>query len=318
MNKVRERTARVPALNFKLQALTLCCVGLLVFAASAAAQPQVARVKRTSALPNALGKLRYSYSVAVDSKGDVYVADTGNNRIVKLTGNGSNGKAIGKAGRGKGSFSKLEDIEVDAAGNIYTADSQNNLVQKMTPDGAVAWAATIKTPQGLGVAGDGTVYVSSALDHKVIRLGPNGESQKEWGSFGSDKGQFQYPHDIVIDKEGNVYVADFANARIQKFRNDGTFITAWGELGDGNGQFHNPWGLAIDSTGNIWVSDMGNHRLQIFTADGKFVGSQGHFSENASGPNDFNFPKGIKFGPNGDLFVAQPGVHAVDRLSVKR
>jgi tripartite motif-containing protein 71 len=318
MNKARERTARVHALNFKLQVLTLGCLGLLFIAPSVAAQPQVARVKRTSALPSALGKLKWAYSVAVDSKGDVYVADTGNNRIVKLTQNGSNGRAIGKAGTGKGTFSRLEDIEVDAQGNIYTADSRNDLVQKMTPDGNVAWAATIKTPQGLAIAPDGSVYVSSALEHKVIRLSANGEPGKSWGSFGTDNGQFQYPHDIVVDKQGNVYVADFANARIQKFSSDGNFITAWGKLGEGNGQFHNPWGLALDANNNLWVSDMGNHRLQVFTTDGKFVATEGHFSENAAGPKDFNFPKGIKFGPNGDLFVAQPGVHAVDRLSVKR
>ena len=102
-----------------------------------------------------------------------------------------------------------------------------------------------------------------------------------WGSYGTDNGQFSIPNGIAVDSLGNVYVADGrdeqyrtgGNYRVQKFNSDGTFLATWGTYGSGNGQFSNPQGVAVDSSGNVYVTDgrdiymyqsEGNYRVQKF------------------------------------------------------
>ena len=117
---------------------------------------------------------------------------------------------------------------MDASGNVYVADTGNGRVQKFTSDG------TFLT---------------------------------QWGSGGSEPGQFDYPQGIAVDGRGNVYVADTWNHRVQKFTSDGTFLTQWGRGGSGPGQFDYPQGIAVEGSGNIYVADTWNGRVQVFAAD---------------------------------------------------
>jgi DNA-binding beta-propeller fold protein YncE len=83
---------------------------------------------------------------------------------------------------------------------------------------------------------------------------------KEWGSKGSEIGEFNYPHSIATDSAGNVYVTDKNNNRVQKFSQDGTFITMWGSKGSADGKFLYPEGIDLDSFGFVYVADTHNIR----------------------------------------------------------
>jgi len=72
--------------------------------------------------------------------------------------------------------------------------------------------------------------------------------------------------------------------------------------------------LAIDPQSRLWVTDLMNHRLQCFSLDGSLIGTYGTYSANASAANEFNHPRGIAISPNGDVWVAHPGVHSVDHF----
>ena len=110
-------------------------------------------------------------------------------------------------------------------------------------------------------------------------IAPNaGEIYKldfEWGSRGSEDGQFWNPRGVAVDASGYVYVADMDNYRVQKFASYGQFITKWGWYGTSDGDMISPSGVAVDSEGNVYVTDRDNHRVQKFTADGEFIAAWG-------------------------------------------
>jgi hypothetical protein len=163
--------------------------------------------------------------VAVDRGGNIYVAETVNNRVQKLDSSGTVVAIFGSQGSGDGQFNSPNGVAVDEYGNLYVADTGNNRIQKLAPSGAFLAA---------------------------------------WGSQGSGPGQFISPNSVAVDAGGNLFVADTGNNRIQKLDPSGTFLIAWGSLGSGPGQFSAPRGVALDWAGNPFVADTGNQRDQKF------------------------------------------------------
>jgi len=123
--------------------------------------------------------------VALDGWGNVYVADTWNDRIQKFTSDGVFITKWGKEGSGDGEFRWPAGVAVDASGNVYVADTKNHRIQKFTSDG---------------------IFIA------------------KWGSKGTGKGEFFHPTGVAVDASGNAYVADSGNHRIQKFRPEGIGI----------------------------------------------------------------------------------------------
>lgn len=144
------------------------------------------------------------------------------------------------------------------------------------------------------------------------------------GAGGPNKGQFDKPRGIAIDKDGNYFVSDDQNLRIQKFDKTGKFVTAFGSKGDADGQFNpindegigtGPSGIATDKDGNVYVADTWNHRIQKFDNNGKFLAKWGGFvnTADAAGAADkdkntkFYGPRGVAMGPDGNLYVTDTG-----------
>jgi trimeric autotransporter adhesin len=197
------------------------------------------------------------YGIAVDSADNLYVADTYQQRIRKITPNGKtatiagNGKCCDSGNSGKATSAQLGPpfgVAVDSAGNIYMADSMKHRIRKVTPDGMITTIAG----NGIGgYGGDG---------------GPATSAQLSW------------PYGIAVDSSDNLYIADTQNNRIRKVTANGIITTVAGNgneayAGDGgpavSAQLRWPEGIAVDSAGNLYIADTGNNCIRKVTMASK-------------------------------------------------
>jgi len=170
--------------------------------------------------------------IAFDTKGNIYFADRGHDRVQKFSLDGTFITKWGTSGTDDGELNLPSGIAVDSDGNIYVADTDNDRIQKFTA---------------------------------------HGDFIEKWDRQGSGDGEFSSPSGLSIDSSGYIYVVDMGNNRIQKLNSKGEFISKWGQAGIGNGEFNNPWGIAIDNSDNIYVVDVDNKRVQKFDKDGNFI-----------------------------------------------
>jgi serine/threonine protein kinase/sugar lactone lactonase YvrE len=305
-------------------------------------------------------QFRLPNSVAVDSAGNVYVSDTANNTIRKITQNGvvstlagvsgSHGSADGIGGNAR--FWAPFSIAVDRSGYVYVADSGNNTIRKITPNGVVSTLAGLaghpgskdgigtnarfRNPWGVAVDGMGNVFVADMSNDTIRKITPTGVVSTLAGQTGisgsldgvGTSAQFNNPFAIAVDNADNIYVSDTANNTIRKITQNGVVGTLAGlsgragsSDGDGHdGRFCNPQGLAIDDKGNIYVADTGNNTIRKITPIGVVTTLAG--LAGASGTTNrvgesarFNSPGGVAVDNAGNVYVADTNNHAVRKIA---
>lgn len=244
--------------------------------------------------------------VAVDSQNNVYIANTNQNEICKLTGSGA-GSVLVSSG-----LQEPRGIAVDGGGNVYVADSFNEVVRKITPAGsmttlagglttrgnldAVGSSARFRRPNGVAVDISGNVYVADEENHTIRKITAGGTVTTLAGlgpDFGYADGtgstaKFYGPSGSVADGQGNLYIVDSYNYVIRKVTPAGVVTTLAGSPGqrgnlDGTGSGalfdfdgtaadtvadRNPTGIAIDASGNLYVTERGNDKVRRITPQG--------------------------------------------------
>jgi ABC-type Fe3+ transport system permease subunit/sugar lactone lactonase YvrE len=168
-------------------------------------------------------------------------------------------------------------------------------------------------PVGISVGPDGDVYVADTHYHRVMVYSPTGELVKQWGSRGTEPGQFISPTDIAFDDKGHIFVAEYGdNDRIQVFDHDGKFLYKFGSFGGDPGQLSRPQSMVIVGQ-DLYIADSCNHRIAVYKTDGTFVRVMGK----AGGElGEFRFPYGLDIDSNGRLVVCEFGnerVQLIDR-----
>jgi serine/threonine protein kinase/sugar lactone lactonase YvrE len=143
--------------------------------------------------------------------------------------------------------------------------------------------------------------------------GPNGVVVYQWGTTGSQPGQFRRPHGMTLDSDGKMYVADSGNDRIQEFTSSGSYLRSWGTGGVAGTGLNDPRGIAVDTQGNLYVADTGNNRIVKFGSGGKFVAAWGG---PGSGKVEFREPEGLTIN-NGNIYVADTGNNRIQVLSLR-
>ena len=259
------------------------------------------------------------YGVAVDSSGNLYVADTFNNRIQKFDAHGKFITKWGSMGTDEGEFMEPYGIAVDSSGNLYVADTFNNRIQKFDAHGKfiTKWGSKgtgegdFMEPYCLAVDSGGNVYVADTFNNRIQKFNSNGNYITSWGSYGTSGGDFMGPHGIAVDSGCNLYVADTYNSRIQKFNSKGNFITSLDSYGTGDGEFNAPYGMAIDSGGNVYVSDSDNDRIQKFNSDGGFITLWG---KSGSSDGEFDEPFDIAIDGGGNIYVVDAGNSRIQKF----
>ncbi len=248
--------------------------------------------------PASLARFAWPTGIAVNRRGDRFVADYDNHVIRKIdrfgwvttfAGQGVPGFADGK-GR-EALFHGPDTLAMDGDDNLYVADADNFRIRKITPDGVVstvagsgrqgnkegaAEEAEFVYPTGVAVAPDGSLYVADRGAHRIKRVTPTGivmivAGTGEQGYHDSLAyfSKFNQPMTVAADNGGNVYVADAGSHTIRRIGSDGNVMTVAGsgEPGDRDGlreeaQFYWPTGVSVDIEGNLIVSDSKNHRIR--------------------------------------------------------
>jgi sugar lactone lactonase YvrE len=296
----------------------------------------------------------------------IYVADTANHTIRKITSHGVVTTFAGLAGvsglataNGVGSqarFNLPRSVAVDGTGNVYVADTSNSAIRKITPDGLVTLlaggtagtqdgtgaGARFLSPNGVAVDTAGNVYVADTSNNAIRKITPTGVVTTLaglLGTFGSQDGtgpaaRFSSPRGVAVDRGGNVYVADRDNNSIRKVTPAGVVTTLAGNLSfnpgsvDGPGvdaRFNGPYAVAVDSTSNgtdsIYVAEGGGHTIRKITPAGVVTTlaglslTIGTATDTTGNAVRFSGPQGIAVDGAGNLFVADTNNHQI-RMSV--
>jgi trimeric autotransporter adhesin len=255
-------------------------------------------------------QLNAPQGIALEGAGNLYIADTNNNRIRKVTPAGiistvaGNGSAAYTGDGGAATEASLNNpmgIAVDSSGNLYIADRGNNRIRKVTSDGIIQ---TVAGNASYGWSGDGGLATESSLYD---------------------------PRGVALDAAGNFYIADFYNSRIRKVTAAGIISTVAGNgltgyTGDGgqaiSAQIGNPWSVALDAAGNLYLSDNTNSQVRAIASDGVIstvTGTgTGGFSGDA-GPATvakLGKPRGIAIDSSRNLFIADTNNNRVRRVTV--
>jgi sugar lactone lactonase YvrE len=270
--------------------------------------------------------------VAVDSGGNVYVADSDNHSVRKITPGGvvttlaGNGHPGSNDGTGTAaSFEFPLGVAMDNTGNLYVVDG---LIRKISASGAVTTLANADweflNPSAVAVDGSGNLFVlDRGLPAAIWKITPNGVA-----TIVSEASQFGLSAGMAVDTSGNVFVADTGNS-IRKITPDGIVTTlAGGQLGsaDGDGsaaQFNNPSGLAVDKAGNVYVADTDNGTIRKITPSGAVttlagdhtVAFVGRFADGTGNEAQFSFPTGLAVDSEGNVYVVDSGNCAVRKIT---
>jgi len=240
---------------------------------------------------------------AVDANGNVYVADTANNTIRRVSPNGISSTFAGSPGQvgsadGLGSAARFyapKGVAVDGSGNVYVADTGGQTIRKIAPNGGVATVAGLyNTPGSLDGTGSGA--------------------------------RFFNPSAIAVDSLGNIYVADTGNSTIRKITAGvvstiGGSPTSFGynDGASGVSLFNGPAGVAVDANGNVYVADTGNDVIRNISIGGivsTIAGSAGvtGSSDGTGSAALFNAPQGVTVDVAGNVYVLDTGNQTIREI----
>jgi sugar lactone lactonase YvrE len=290
--------------------------------------------------PATSAQLRTPIGVAVDSGGNLYIADLGNFRIRKVSpggtistvaGNGTFGFS-GDGGPATSAQLSAEGIALDQTGNLYIADISNRRVRKVSPAGIITTVAGTGTPGDTGDGGPassaelyepifvavdsiGNLYIADTVEGVVRKVAPDGTIS----TYASGVG----PYGVAVDSGGNLYISDDSNSVIRKVSSaTGALTTIAGQqinlgfpgncIGDGaiatQAQITSPQGLAVDSSGRVFIGDVMCNAVRVLTPDAPSGLSISRSGNNQTGQVGWTLPNPLQVVVNGSAGVPVPGV----------
>jgi uncharacterized protein (TIGR03437 family) len=315
--------------------------------------------------PATTAQLFQPSALALDSAGNLFIADSGTERIrqvrrdgtiTTLAGNGTAARGAADGGpAGNVPLNTPMGVAMDSDGNVLVADTYNHRVLLVapsralravagtgtggaSPEGTAPLVAQLRGPRAVCADHGGNVYIVDTSNHRVLRLPPGGTLQTAAGngSRGSagDEGaarlaQLNTPSACATDSGGNLFIADTANHAIRRVSPAGVISTvagtgAAGASGDDGAataaRLDSPRGVAVDDLGDIFIADTGNQRIRQVTPDGVIHSIAGTGAAGFAGDGSpataalLNAPQGLFLDGAGDLYFADSGNNRIRRL----
>lgn len=293
-------------------------------------------------------RFNHPYSVTVDGDDNIFIADSGNNTIRKITPAGQATTIAGLAGAtgstdGPGADARFDgptSIAVDGAGNLYVADASNHTVRKISPDGVVTTLAgkagvfgfldghgsdaRFQSPSGIAVDHDGNVYVTEPAMLRVRKITPEGDVS----TLVNDDAGMRGPEEIAVDDYGTIYVSDVSLQVIWRVDPDGgigLFAGTYKRRGylDGVGAtLPLTFGesVTVDGFGNVYFFDAGRSVVQKKAVDGTLTtlaGMMGHpgYADGRGSEAQFGYPWKIAADSAGNVFVADRDNYCIRKIT---
>jgi len=286
----------------------------------------VARYEASLLVPSRDQSFLEPSGVSVDPFGNVFVADTGNHRVVQFDALGRYVFEFGGYGWNPGELSRPADVAAGEGFRLFVVDTGNERIQEFdisdsSPEGVVFPfgegtgfdGEELVRPERMRVDPEGRIYVTDALCHCVWIFAPTGELVLRLGGLGESESRFHDPAGVAVDARGRVYVADSGNARIQVFDSIGNWLESWGGAEDD--RFVEPTGIDVGRDGMVYVADPGARCVHVLTRDGVPLL---RFGTDGDGPGSFRRPVDVAAGPDGALYVVDEARNVVERYRIDR
>lgn len=306
--------------------------------------------------PATQSRLNAPYSVATGLDGSVYISDSANQRVFRVSPSGimttvAGGYVRGFSGDGgpanQATLNSPRGIAVGPDGSLYIADTGNQRIRRVSPNGIITTVAgtgtygfngdgrpgietTLWAPDGLAVAPDGTVYFADSMNQRIRQIMQDGTVSTVAGTgvlgFSGDGGPANWamlsrPAGVAVAMDGNLYIADTGNNRIRRVSPNGIIETVagngdWNDSGDGGpalqASFRDPVSVAVAADNSIYIADYVNWRIRrvlggvVITVAGSgdccYTGEGIFATQEAIGS-----PRGLALGSDGSLYFADGG-----------
>ncbi len=260
-----------------------------------------------------LGKFNTPMGICLDVEGSLYVADSRNHRVQKIT---PQGDVYGLGG--PESLSLPQGVAVDSTRFIYVAEQGSHRLRKFGPKGQFVFSlggstrslARFSSPTALYIDSYHQLFIADTENGRITSYSATGHWRQDY-PCPDPEGPFRRPQGVAVDTEGRVYVSDTMRHRVVRLAPDGRLDLILGKPGPEIGELDEPRGLAIDPDGSLWVADSGNDRVQKFDAEGRVVCC---FPERPTPQLDLSSPSAVAVDPQGNVFVSDTMNHRLLRL----
>ena len=263
--------------------------------------------------------MREVADVAVDAADNLYVFNRGDHPVIVLDKHGNFLRSWGDGFFG----ARAHGIAAGADGFIYCVENTQHAITRFTPEGKLVWTLgesgkpapkwsnkPFNLPTNMEVSPKtGDIFVADGYGNAAIhRFSPDGKLLASWGAPGCDPGEFQIPHNVVVDQDENVYITDRENYRLQVFDCNGNLKAIWQNI-------YRPQALCIDREGIVYVGEQlmqrdlfdypkVGHRLNVYNKKGERLARIGD-PDIGDGPNQFIAPHGFAVDSQGNLYVGE-------------
>jgi DNA-binding beta-propeller fold protein YncE len=303
-----------------MQKIILLC--LFVFQARATAQDQIRVVYRGIILDEVIGsaKLSQPLGMDIDPDGNLYIADTGNNRILKCSQRGELRREAGGFGFDKQQFDRPVDVWAGNGLDVFVVDYNNqrlerydkdlNYISSYYSDELQNESLQFGYPAAVGLSANGEIFLADNEFNRVLRIDSFGKPKSSFGDFNWGEGRLARPAKILIDANRKIFVSDSTADEIAEYDYYGNFLQRFGA-----GVLRDPAGMAAlraEGRGQrggalLVVADRGNHRIVCFSSEGERIFD---FGKRGRAPEEFSFPADVAARGN-CIFVLDTGNNRV-------